>query len=540
MHAPITIDCVLFSMTLLLGCARLHVEVDQRGAVTAIVDGEGETVRGRSVGARLLTCTAATSRWNPGGGSGGGESAATGSRQLPAAAAAASALFAATRGGGVASSAVLTYAVAQRGCGAGDGQLGAAGVVPLMFAGSGAGDPAMLAAVAAAWLPDLVDDDMDALGDKHDAIGTRVNAAAGGGSMSGTAVCGAWTLSAARTRAITCTIVAAEVAPLLPTQHQQEDGDGEGETETGMEVVVGGPRGPPPTGTGATNQVAVRLLRWGAAASAYWRPAETASVHQLGDYSDTEESEGDGQSVRADAAMAAAAAAARAATEAATLRDVLAVLNAAPHFDEEPVGRDTNLMEAGFDSLQVVDLRRQLQAAAPAGTAALTASALMEHPTAAGLVAHMMQTWHPSPPVTAAAAAATATATSSPRGGGKKRRTRGRDTPPASSAVAAGTLDRGGGGGQALAISILGVLLLLLVVMCSLLGASLIRQGRRVRAGQALLRAMEEEGRGLPTCGTPNAPVEVEVEVDAGAGRAGRGHRRRVKGHRGRAKENEF
>jgi len=75
-----------------------------------------------------------------------------------------------------------------------------------------------------------------------------------------------------------------------------------------------------------------------------------------------------------------------------------------------------------------------------------------------------------------------------------------------------------------LGISILGVLVLL--VMCSLLGAgaAVIRQGRRVRAGQTLLLAMEE--RGLPTRGTPEGPVEVEV--DAGAGRAGLGHRCRV------------
>jgi len=347
-------------------------------------------------------------------------------------------------------------------------------------------------------------------------------AGGGGGGATGTAACGAWALSGARTRAITRALVAAEVAPPLPTQQQQpqqQQEDGEGETETGMEVVVGGPRGPPPTGTGATNQVALRLLRWVAAASAYWRPVEKASVHQIGDYCDADEGEGEGQSGRAEAAAAAAAvAAARAAMEAATLRDVLAVLNVAPRADEDPVGRDSNLMEAGFDSLQVVDLLRQLQAAAPAGTAALTASALMEHPTAAGLVAHMMQTWQPRPAGTAAAAAATAT--SPPRGGGgKKRRTRGRGTPPTSSAAAAGTLVRGGGsgGGRALRTSIHDVLVLLLLAMCGLLGAAVIRQGRRVRAGQALLRAMEE--RGPPTCGNPAVPVEVEVDAGAGRGR---------------------
>jgi len=437
-------------MTLLLGGARLRVEVDQRGAVTVIVTGEGETARGGSIGARLLTCTAATSRWTPGGGGGGGEgeSAATRRRQATAMAAVASALFASKSGAGVAfsTSTVSSYVVARRGCGAGDRQLGAVGVVPLMSAASGAGNPATLAAVAAAWLPDIADDDMDALGDKHDAIGTRLNAAAGGGSVTGTAACGAWTLSGARTRAITRAAVAAEVAPPPPTQQQQQqEEDGEEEEETGMEVVARGPRGPPPTGTGATNPVALRLLRWVAAASACWRPAETASVHQLGDYCDADESEGEGQSGRVETttaaaaaatAAAAAAAAARAAMGAATLHDVLAVLNAAPRTDEEPVGRDTNLMEAGFDSLQVMDLRRQLQSAAPAGTAALTASALMEHPTAAGLVAHMMQTWHPSPAVTAAAARRDAPAAAvTPR---RLRRRRRRARWSAAAAAAAG------------------------------------------------------------------------------------------------------
>jgi aryl carrier-like protein len=152
-------------------------------------------------------------------------------------------------------------------------------------------------------------------------------------------------------------------------------------------------QGPATLGMGASNQVALRLRRWVAAASAYWRRAETASVHQIGDYCVADTGEGEGQSGRA----AAAATTARVALEAATLRNVLAVLNAAPCADEECVGRDTNLMEAGFDSLQVVDLLRQLQAAAPAGSAALTASALMEHPTPVGLVAHMMQTWQPRP-----------------------------------------------------------------------------------------------------------------------------------------------
>ena len=85
--------------------------------------------------------------------------------------------------------------------------------------------------------------------------------------------------------------------------------------------------------TGATNKVALRLLRWVAAALTYWRPPARASVGADGE----EEEEDD--SGRKDAAAAA---------EAATLRRVLAVLNAAPRADDDPVGRHTNLMEAGL------------------------------------------------------------------------------------------------------------------------------------------------------------------------------------------------
>jgi len=262
-------------------------------------------------------------------------------------------------------------------------------------------------------------------------VGAGPGAGAGAVTGTGTAACGAWTLSGARTRTITRALVAAEVAPPpLPQQQQprqqqprqqQQDGDREVETETGLEMVVGGPRDRPRTGTGTTNQVALRLRRWVAATSVYWRPAETASVHQIDDYCVANVGEGEGP---------------RAAMEAATLRDVLVILNAAPRTDEEPVGCDTNLMEAGFDSLQVVDLRRQLQAAAPAGTAVLIASALMEHPTAAGLVAHMMQTWQPPRP--------------RPAGNGGQRRATTSPTAAALSSVAeADEVDRSGvsGGG---------------------------------------------------------------------------------------------
>jgi hypothetical protein len=65
-------------------------------------------------------------------------------------------------------------------------------------------------------------------------------------------------------------------------------------------------------------------------------------------------------------------------------------------------------------------------AAAPEGSAALTATTLYEHPTAGGLVAHMMQTWHPRPPAgngvqRRATTIATAPSSSSPSGPGLER-----------------------------------------------------------------------------------------------------------------------
>jgi hypothetical protein len=79
-----------------------------------------------------------------------------------------------------------------------------------------------------------------------------------------------------------------------------------------------------------------------------------------------------------------------------------------------------------------VKLRREIgvvpwpAAAAPEGSAALTATALYEHPTAAGLVAHMMQTWHPRPPAGSgvqrrATTITTAPSSSSPSGPGLQR-----------------------------------------------------------------------------------------------------------------------
>ena len=239
------------------GAPRMRVEVDQRGAIVVTVDVDVESAGGRPVGARLLTCIAATSWCAPGG---GGESAASRRRHPPEdAAAVATSLFGSVTGGGSSAelSAVSSFAVARRGCGGGDGQLYALGIVPLLFAGTGAGNPATLAAVAAAWLPDLADDDIDALGGGGcggggdgggggggDAIQTRRSASASGGSVTATAACGAWTLSGARTHAITRALVAAEVAPPTPTPPQLQPGE---EGVTDIEDFAGGPQAPPPT-----------------------------------------------------------------------------------------------------------------------------------------------------------------------------------------------------------------------------------------------------------------------------------------------------
>ena len=317
--------------------ARMRVEVDQRGAIVITADVDVEPAGGRPVGARLLTCIAATSWCAP---SGDGESAASRRRHPPAdAAALATSLFASFTGGGSAAEhgAVSSYAVARRGCSGGDGQLCAVGIVPLLFAGAGAGNPATLAAVAAAWLPDLADDDIDALGGGSiggggDAIQTRRSASASGGSDTATAACGAWTLSGARTHAITRALVAAEVAPPTPTPPHLQPGE-VGVME--IEEVAGGPQTPLPLSTGANNKVALRLLSWVAATSTYWRPPARAPARaSVG--ADVEEEDESGMKEAA------------AAEEAATLRRVLVVLNTAPRADDDPVGRHTNLMEAGL------------------------------------------------------------------------------------------------------------------------------------------------------------------------------------------------
>jgi hypothetical protein len=60
-------------------------------------------------------------------------------------------------------------------------------------------------------------------------------------------------------------------------------------------------------------------------------------------------------------------------------------------------------------------------------------------------------------------------------------------------------------------------LAILLLVMCSILEVALFLQAQRVRAGEALLLAMETEERERPTFG--------DVTLNAGAG--GRGDHRR-------------
>ena len=72
------------------------------------------------------------------------------------------------------------------------------------------------------------------------------------------------------------------------------------------------------------------------------------------------------------------------------LADVLRVLNAASRTeDAKPITKNTNLVDVGFGSLQVIEVRRQLEEVAPFGYN-LIEFAAVDNATPASLVGHMM------------------------------------------------------------------------------------------------------------------------------------------------------
>jgi aryl carrier-like protein len=378
--------------------------VDTRSGVSIYdeIDGRQGDSAGRAH--MLLTCTAASVRLggsSSGSGGGGGSSSGGGSdasissrRRRRWTSAAASAAFdgdTLTNPTGTASAAsdddICAYAVAQRGsldvedqpCG------GAVDITPLTFIDTSRGRrgrgkskatlvATTLVSLDAVWFSDPGDDHIGDGDNTCYEIGAR-RALGGGAAMeldpstapkaATSASCTSWALVGARTRDITQAAIDHEACSALPQASSSP-------------LVVAMAAYPPKT----TNTATMTLLRWIFSvifsSSSLARSAADASQSQ-GEFEDDKSA-----SERAEAKEAAATA---------MLAEVLAVLNASPRNEGfNPIRHGTNLMDAGFDSLQIMELRRQLEGAGPAGCI-LTATAVMEHSTPAALTNHMM-TWH--------------------------------------------------------------------------------------------------------------------------------------------------
>jgi 3-oxoacyl-(acyl-carrier-protein) synthase/acyl carrier protein len=314
---------------------RLRVEVDVRGGVSICDEEDGGGGGGAEGAHLLLTCTVAGARL---GGGGGVKPTVSRRRRQAMMAAAASAAF---DGGGVdfvgEQQRISSYAVARRGAGS---SAAAGGLLC-----GGASETTTFAAVDAAWFPDLADDDDgDGLCDE---IGVR-RAMAGGDSSSSssrsaamtTARCHSWALVGARTRVITQAAIDLELSPPPTTAAAA--------SLRAAAAASSRPRHPP---LDQNNQVMLTLLRWISSvlfstSQRGRRGAADVDESDVG-YEAEDEAEAEAE-VEAKAAAAAEAASAM-------LAEVLEVLNAAPRPEgADPIHRDTNLMDAGFDSLQVM------------------------------------------------------------------------------------------------------------------------------------------------------------------------------------------
>ena len=196
------------------------------------------------------------------------------------------------------------------------------------------------------------------------------------------------------------------------------------------------------------NQVMLRLIRWFSSAFA----RSSASASSASAESDEIEDAGPGDADQADADAAAE-----------TLARILEILRSAPRPEgADPIRADTNLLEAGFDSLQIVELRRRLEEAGPPGFA-LSPNAVVEHPTPAALVERMR---------------GFARARTSRHGRGMRtvgNRSDAAVVPGRPGATASTSQDRDFPRATAFGA---GVLILILSVMCAVLAAALLMQSR--------------------------------------------------------------
>ena len=351
---------------------RLRIEVNVRGGVS-ISDEHGTLHRRRCV----LTCAAVSVRL-------GVRDAAFQSQSLVSMKEAASTIIGDTQttsGAEVPSHCALM----RRGCSATMSQLyGGAAEIPLsLFFGAAEGDTARdsgrepaaktIAAVRAAWFADAPDD----VGDAHagDVIGVRRGPRSDDVDVVASARCRAWALTDAHARTVTRGDVDRE-ASLLASTTPSPIADA---SQRDRSTAGNRPRLSP---LDMNDRVIPTLFRW--ISSVIFSTSSRRGADAEGQSDDVHESDDDEARWRLME---------RRRENTALLEKVLSILNAAPRPDGlDPIDRDTNFLDMGFDSLQVMELRRQLESAGPSGCV-LTATAVMDHPTPARLVDHMM-TWH--------------------------------------------------------------------------------------------------------------------------------------------------
>ena len=456
----------------------LRVEVDVRGGISVYDDIDG----GKSASADsvhvLLMCKAASARLGGGGTSTPASGAFDGDTLAsPTTASCGS---------------ICSYAMSRRGTLDAGGPLssGATDINSMMLIngsiGRGKGNEnvtpvaTMLISLDAVWFSDLGDDHSGHGDDKYDKIGVR--RLLGGGAVRGvdplsassqvtSASCASWGLVGARTRVITQAAVDLEVSSSVLSA-----------SSSPLSVV--------PSPLEPRSHVVMTLLRWISSALFY----AVSPVHGAANTSQPErEYDEEDASQRIQFKETAAAA---------ILAEVLTVFNAFPRYDDaDPIHSGTNLMDAGFDSLQVMELRRQLEGAGPLGCV-LTAHAVMEHSTPAALTKHMMM-WH------------------KPSAGGDTARRRGGESAgqseetgrrqQLSSSACRGDIGVGvgvGSGDQArMTLVLFGscVVMLLLLMICFVLAVALYLARREVGVAQmaAVLEASRREGNddgSTPTC----------------------------------------
>ena len=312
--------------------------------------------------------------------------------------------------------------------------------------------PKTFSSAAAAWFADVEGD--DATADAEDIVGTyrrrkKKNASdaaieSSESSELSDASCLAWTLAGARVRRVDRAVVVRRETTRaergVPATNARDSGSRSGSgSGSGRRRVAS---------LELNNQVMLRLIRWFSSAFA----RSSASASSASAESDEIEDAGPGDADQADADAAAE-----------TLARILEILRSAPRPEgADPIRADTNLLEAGFDSLQIVELRRRLEEAGPPGFA-LSPNAVVEHPTPAALVERMR---------------GFARARTSRHGRGMRtvgNRSDAAVVPGRPGATASTSQDRDFPRATAFGA---GVLILILSVMCAVLAAALLMQSR--------------------------------------------------------------